>query len=430
MKTKGMRARMRTGMKENETGRIINGPSEGGVTGISEERTAYNIVENELEDSAEITMYGEVVQDRPRRYWDEEKDNERLYIVLGEFLKDLEKVKNRRSITVRINSPGGELYAGIAIMNRLGELDGEVVTVVDGLAASAASIILQGGKRRKVHKGSLVMVHGASSFFFGYYNRKQLKERADQLDAANRTAIEAYAQRTGLEREEISALLDQTVWMTGQEAIDKGFADELVEGGSVSMGISQDSAYMMVNGIRMPTAGLGVIPEGLPVVNGAVIPGIDPVIADKTNRNEGGTEMTAEELREKYPEQVAEIEASAKPSGGDGSESNAVSEAVAAERKRISEIDEIAGMVGDRELVKKAKFESGMSAAELALESMRQQAKQGQKFMRDAHEDVSGSGANGVTAIPCGSMQEELGQSDIEAGAALIAGIQSEEGKV
>ena len=417
-------------MKENETGRIINGPSEGGVTGISEERTAYNIVENELEDSAEITMYGEVVQDRPRRYWDEEKDNERLYIVLGEFLKDLEKVKNRRSITVRINSPGGELYAGIAIMNRLGELDGEVVTVVDGLAASAASIILQGGKRRKVHKGSLVMVHGASSFFFGYYNRKQLKERADQLDAANRTAIEAYAQRTGLEREEISALLDQTVWMTGQEAIDKGFADELVEGGSVSMGISQDSAYMMVNGIRMPTAGLGVIPEGLPVVNGAVIPGIDPVIADKTNRNEGGTEMTAEELREKYPEQVAEIEASAKPSGGDGSESNAVSEAVAAERKRISEIDEIAGMVGDRELVKKAKFESGMSAAELALESMRQQAKQGQKFMRDAHEDVSGSGANGVTAIPCGSMQEELGQSDIEAGAALIAGIQSEEGKV
>lgn len=430
MKTKGMRARMRTGMKENETGRIINGPSEGGVTGISEERTAYNIVENELEDSAEITMYGEVVQDRPRRYWDEEKDNERLYIVLGEFLKDLEKVKNRRSITVRINSPGGELYAGIAIMNRLGELDGEVVTVVDGLAASAASIILQGGKRRKVHKGSLVMVHGASSFFFGYYNRKQLKERADQLDAANRTAIEAYAQRTGLEREEISALLDQTVWMTGQEAIDKGFADELVEGGSVSMGISQDSAYMMVNGIRMPTAGLGVIPEGLPVVNGAVIPGIDPVIADKTNRNEGGTEMTAEELREKYPELVAEIEASAKPSGGDGSESNAVSEAVAAERKRISEIDEIAGMVGDRELVKKAKFESGMSAAELALESMRQQAKQGQKFMRDAHEDVSGSGANGVTAIPCGSMQEELGQSDIEAGAALIAGIQSEEGKV
>lgn len=209
-----------------------------------------------------------------------------------------------------------------------------------------------------------------------------------------------------------------------------GFADELVEGGSVSMSISQDSAYMTVNGIRMSTAGFERIPEGLQVVNDAVIPGIDPVITDKTNRKEGGREMTAEELREKYPDLVAEIEASARPSGGDGSESNAVSEAVAAERKRISEIDEIAGMVGDRELVKKAKFESGMSAAELALESMRQQAKQGQQFMRDAHEDVSGSGANGVTAIPCGSMQEELSQSDIEAGAALIAGIQSKEGKV
>ena len=431
MKTKGMRARMRAGMKENETGRIINGPSEGGVTGILEERTAYNIVENEQENSAEITMYGEVVQDRPRRYWDEEKDNERLYIVQGEFLKDLEEVKNCGRITVRINSPGGELYAGIAIMNRLSELDGEVVTIVDGIAASAASIILQGGKKRKVHKGSLVMVHGASSFFFGYYNRKQLKEKADQLDAANRTAIEAYAQRTGLERDEISALLDQTAWMTGQEAIDKGFADELVEGGSVAMSISQDNAYMMVNGIRMSTAGFERIPEGIQVVNEAVIPGNHPVITDKTNRNEGGTEMTAEELREKYPALVAEIEASAKPDGGDGKdERGAISEAVAAERKRISEIDEIATMVGDRELVKKAKFESGMTAAELALESMRQQAKMGRQFMQDAHEEVGVSGANGVAAIPCGSMQEEMSQSDIEAGAALIAGIQSKEGKV
>ena len=134
-------------MKENETGRIINGPSKGGVAGILEGQTAYNIVKNEQENSAEITMYGEVVQDRPRRYWDEEKDNERLYIVLGEFLKDLDEVKNCGRITVRINSPGGELYAGIAIMNRLSELGGEVVTIVDGLAASAASIILQGGKK-------------------------------------------------------------------------------------------------------------------------------------------------------------------------------------------------------------------------------------------------------------------------------------------
>lgn len=141
--------------------------------------------------------------------------------------------------------------------------------------------------------------------------------------------------------------------------------------------------------------------------------------------------MTAEELREKYPELVAEIEASAKPDGGDGKdERGAISEAVAAERKRISEIDEIATMVGDRELVKKAKFESSMSAAELALESMRQQAKMGRQFMKDSNEEVGTSGANGVAAIPCGSMQEEMSQSDIEAGAALIAGIQSKEGKV
>lgn len=411
--------------------KIRNGPAAGGVMGVLENQTAYNLVENEEEDSAEITMYGEVVKDRPRSFWTDEKD-ERLYIVLGEFLDDLEKVKNRSKLTIRINSPGGDLYAGLAIMNRLSELKSDVVTIVDGLAASAASIILQGGKKRKVCRGSMVMIHGASTFLYGSYNAAKLEEAVKQLDAANRAAAEAYIQRTKIDKKEIQSLMAKTEWMTGQEAIDKGFADELIDNGNISMSVSPDNAYMSVNGIIIPTAGFETLPVGLTVDNHMVIPGNKPVITDK-NKNEGGNaEMTAEEMRVKYPDVVAEIEKNAIAAKGgesEASEKEAVKSAVEKERKRISEIDEIANLVGDKELLKKAKFEQPMSAAELALEAMKQQTKLGAQFMKDSGDDTKDSGAERVVPTPTGDMQGELEQNDIMAGAALLAGIQKGEKK-
>lgn len=408
--------------------KIINSLTEGNVQGVSENHEAYNIVENEKEDSAEITMYGQVVTNRPRDYWSDEK-NKGLYIVLGEFLEDLEKIKERSKITVRINSPGGELYAGLTIMNRLSELKGDVVTIVDGLAASAASIILQGGKTRRVHNGSMVMVHGASLFLYGSFNKAKMEEAVKQLDAANRAAIEAYSQRMNVSKDEIREVMEKTEWMTGQEAINKGFADEMIDTGGVSMSISQDNAYMVVNGIMMSTEGLETLPEGIRVDKEMVIPGIKPVVADK--KSEGGQfEMTEKELREKYPELVAKIEEKAalqgKEDGEKGQESQ-VADAVCAERKRISEIEEIANAIGDRELLHKAKFDTPMTAAELALEAMKQQARQGENFMKNSSEDIQKSGVGAVIPVPGAGMKEEMEQSDIMAGAKLIAGIKEGE---
>lgn len=397
--------------------RIMNGP-EGEVTGILENQEAYNITENEDEDSAEITMYGEVVKDRPRSFWSDKEDT-RLYIVLNEFLNDLEKVKNRSKITLRINSPGGELYAGLAIMNRLSELKGDVITIVDGLAASAASIIMQGGKKRKVHKGSMVMAHGASLFLYGSYNAKKLDEVAKQLTAANNAAAEAYVQRTGLKKSEVQKIMTETTWMTGQEAIDKGFADELVDTGSVSMSISEDKTYMFVNGVAIPTIGFETLPEGLEVAHNMVTPGKKPVVAD-IKKQKGGEKVTAEELKSKYPELIAKIEQDAKNSGEGQSEQDAVKQ----ERERIEEIEKIANVVGDKELLHKAKFETPMSAAELALAAMKKQAEAGTSFMSNLSEDTKSSGVEGVNSMPCGNAQDEMDQSDIEAGAKLIAGIE------
>ncbi len=406
---------------------IINGPAGGKVTGILENQTAYNIIENEAEDSAEITMYGEVVENRPRSYWTEDGKDDRLYIVLSEFLNDLEKVKDRSKLTVRINSPGGNLYAGLAIMNRLSELKGDVVTIVDGLAASAASIIMQGGKKRKVHKGCLIMVHEASTFLFGYYKKSDLEETLERLDAANRTAVEAYAEKTGLNKEEIRSIMERTTWMTGQEAIDKGFADELIDSEEVSMSISQDHTYMTVNGIRIPTGGFESLPDGIMIEE--VIPGKEPVVADKGKDKGGNDEMTAAELRVKYPELVAEIKQGAQQQkdGSAEEQQTTVNDAVKAERKRISEIEEIANAIGDKELIHKAKFEEPMTAAQLALEAMKQQAKAGEQFMQNSEDDVKASGAKDVTPLPEKGIFEEMSASDIASGAALIAGTQEGE---
>lgn len=409
---------------------IRNGPTTGPVTSILEKQTAYNIVENERENSAEITMYGEIVTNRPKTLWTDKKDD-KLYIVLSEFLDDLEKVKERSKLTIRINSPGGELYAGLAIMNRLSEFKGDVITVVDGLAASAASIILQGGKTRKVHKSSMVMVHSASTFLFGYYNEAELNEAFKQLNAANRAAIEAYSQRTNIDKNEIQSILAETKWMTGEEAVNRGFADELIETGNVSMSISKDKTYMIVNGIKMFTERFKTLPTGLKVEDEMVISGREPVVADMMNKNEGGNKkVTVEELKAQYPELIAEIEqmaVTAAKADGEDTQKNDVESAVKAERQRISEIDKIAKVVGNEELLNKAKFETPMTAAELAFEVMKQQAKVGEKFMKDSTKDLKDSGVEGVEALPSGDVTGEMEQEDIAKGAAMIAGIKEGE---
>ena len=110
---------------------------------------------------AEINMYGEVVSNIPTDWWTGEKLPGN-YIAVEEFLQDLESIQDKENITVHINSPGGELYAGVAIYNRLKELSGTVTTINDGLCASAASLIFQAGDIRRMNKGSNLMAHGVS----------------------------------------------------------------------------------------------------------------------------------------------------------------------------------------------------------------------------------------------------------------------------
>ena len=152
----------------------------------------YNIEETDS-GSVEITMYGEVVESVPIDWWTGEPVDG-LFICLSDFLNDLAGL-NGKNITIRINSVGGDLEAGVAIYHRLRDMD-NVTTIVDGLAASAASIIAQAGKTRKVYPASQMMIHSASVWTWEPINMAKVKELKALLESANKQVVAVYADRS------------------------------------------------------------------------------------------------------------------------------------------------------------------------------------------------------------------------------------------
>ena len=368
----------------------------------------YNIVDND--GDIEITMYGEVVETIPTDWWTGEPVDG-LFISLSEFLNDIDKIQNSNSVTVRINSVGGDLYAGVAIYNRLKDMN-NVTTIVDGMAASAASLIAQAASegKRKVYESSQVMIHGASVGLCDWFNIQQLDQIRNQLESANNTVINIYAERTGETKTKLKHMVEQTTWMTGQDAIDKGFADEIVSG-SVNMTMTADKKRFFCNGIPMNVRKLYTLPG-----NVSMIPQ-ESAHTGKTGadkKENGGKNMTVDELRTQYPDAVREIENAARQSVDT---TDAVNSAVIAERQRIQEIESIEASIADKTMIQEAKFgEHPSNAKDLAFAAMQKQAQLGNQFLNNMREDAEQSGASGVQATAAGmpgSEKEEKDAADI-----------------
>ena len=137
------------------------------------------------DDEGEITLYGDVMSKRPVDWWTGEPKSG-FYITPEGFMEDLELVKNKAHITVRLNSCGGDLYTGIAIHNALKNLTGEVNVIVEGIAASAASVIMCAGDTVTVYPGSLVMIHGVSVLMWDSLNIKDMEQMIKGMDASER----------------------------------------------------------------------------------------------------------------------------------------------------------------------------------------------------------------------------------------------------
>lgn len=143
-------------------------------------------------------------------------------------------------VTVNINSPGGDMFEGLAIYNLLREHDGEVTVKVLGLAASAASIIAMAGDAVQISRAGFLMIHNAWVMAVG--NRNDLEEIAATLKPFDDAMASIYAARTGADQKAMAKLMDAETWIGGQAAIDDGFADSLLPSDQVEKGSGKTSA--------------------------------------------------------------------------------------------------------------------------------------------------------------------------------------------
>lgn len=137
-------------------------------------------------------------------------------------LKALEPTVNE--ITVRINSPGGDVFDGIAIYNRLKQHKAKIIVYIDGLAASIASIIALAGDEVIIGEGALYMIHLPWTFSMG--NRNELDNTINRLIDVEEQLLSIYAKKTGLDRNELRAMLEAETWLDAEQAIEKGFVDK------------------------------------------------------------------------------------------------------------------------------------------------------------------------------------------------------------
>jgi len=140
-----------------------------------------------------------------------------------EALKDAGSGK----IVVRINSPGGDVWDGVAIYNMLKSTPNHVETVVEGVAASAASIVAMAGDEVKIYPSAQLMIHSAWTIAMG--NSSEFRDVADVLDKIDGQLAEIYASKTGTEASEFLKVMSKDNYYTAKESIELGLVDSVVE---------------------------------------------------------------------------------------------------------------------------------------------------------------------------------------------------------
>ena len=390
--------------------------------------------------SAELTLYGDIVEERPIDWWTGEPI-EGNFIVQSEFLSDLDAVKNCQSLTIRINSAGGDAAVSVLIHNRLREMamkGMKLSCVVDGVAMSGGSLIMCACEDVQVYPSSIIMVHKCWAFLYGGYNADELREAAVRQDAIDKAQVGIYARKTGMSETQLLHMMGNTTYMTGRDAVDKGFADGLLDG-DVAIAASADGRSLFVHGREMHLKNGLFAPdfvrtaeEGEPASEGengitgedpediehqvggpeigrrptpevramretsAAEPETDPAVSPGNPGSEGGEDMTLEEFREQNPEEARRIDEAQAAAVRD-----AENRARAAERERLRGIDGIAATVGDPAMVEEARYgETACDARELAFRAMQRSAAQGASAFQAMRNDAQASGAAAVNPVP------------------------------
>ena len=281
-------------------------------------KTIWNIVKND-DKNAELMLYGDIAES----FWGDTISAKEV----TEYLADLD-VEN---INVYINSNGGVVDTAIAINNALRRHKAKVTVNIDGIAASAATLITCAGDTVKMPKNALFMIHNPSTIAMG--DSEEMRKQADVLEKYKNSIMETYLQKVNIDKEKLSELMDNESWLSAEEALEYGFIDEIIENTDIQVVENKVISNNMV-------------------FNMAEFKNFN-VDKNIKNNGKGSGKMTKDEIKAQFPDIYAEIVNEGKEIG------------VKEERTRIQEIENLGY---NHEVVDKAKFEEPKNARDLALE--------------------------------------------------------------
>lgn len=194
---------------------------------------------NKSNDRGEIWLYGIIGMD-----WFGDG------VTAKQFAEDLKKLGKVQTIDLRINSDGGVVTDARAIYNLLVEHPANVITHIDGIAASAASFIAMAGKEIEIAEGGFVMIHNARGVTIG--EAEDHRRMGDVLDTMNKTIRETYAARTRNSDDKLKKWMDAETWFDGKDAVKNGFADRIVENMKVAASIRSPDLFKNLPSALLP----------------------------------------------------------------------------------------------------------------------------------------------------------------------------------
>lgn len=347
-------------------------------------------------EDAEVMVYSEIVSDK---WWDDE-------VSANDFDKALKEAKKNgaKNLNIRINSPGGEVYAAVAMRSMVINAGFDKVRVmVEGLCASAATLFATiPGAHVVIAEGSEFMIHNPMTITWG--NAEEIEKTVDHLHKMEQQFHGMYAAKTGQTEDQIKEWMDATTWFTAKEAVDNGFCDELLASEKIAACVTKrDMALMkamygdvpeqveeqdeaLAYGGALKALAEMVIPgdnareEILPpadntikVSNGTPVAGVPTENTSKKGDQpmELNENTTVEQLREANPALLAQVQ----------------QDAVNAERERLSDIDALT-VPGYEEMAEQAKA-SGMSAMDFHKQIVAARKKQGENFIQARAQETA-----------------------------------------
>lgn len=313
----------------------------------------WNIMKNEEENSADMILYGTIGSDE---WWDDICDKT--------FKEDIANLGEVENINLHINSPGGSVFAAVAIANTLKNHKAKVTAYIDGLAASAATIITSACDVVKMPKNALFMIHNPLTWAYG--NKQELEKTGILLDKVKDSILETYlAKAKDKTKEELSALMDEEKWFNAEEAKEYGFIDEIVGEMEKPQNVNN---LLIVNSLAFDISKFKNFPNSRPAVSPKNIK----------------DEMTVEKFKNSYPEICQEI----------------LNQGIISERKRIQEIEDL-DVAGYDEIINTAKFNEPIDAANLALKILNLKKLKNKNTLENIITESQ------ATAIPVAPLKDE-----------------------